>query len=74
MLVVSVVGGKKGRVLERGLQVWVVLLHGVARVVEHQTVEGVKLVGRCKAKAAVSAYVHWDTLVLVAISARIIYT
>lgn len=60
----------EGRKFQHCLKIWVVLLHCVGGVVEHQAEEGVKLVWRGKAKSSTWPFEHRDTFELSTITVK----
>ena len=60
----------EGREFQHCFKIWVVLLHCVGGVVEHQAEEGVKLVWRGKAKSSTWPFEHRDTFELSTITVK----
>jgi len=60
----------EGRKFQHCFKIWVVLLHCVGGVVEHQAEEGIKLVWRGKAKSSTRPFEHRDTFELSTITVK----
>ena len=60
----------EGRKFQHCFKIWVVLLHCVGGVVEHQAEEGIKLVWRGKAKSSTWPFEHRDTFELSTITVK----